>query len=244
MGRIKTAGKILASVCMIAVIALLAACFGPESAATESRDKDLAPETTTIRLAHFQHGHVLNAIAEDQGFLKDEGIEVEYVNVKTDTEIFDAMENGVIDVASNSGTNLPLQRIADGQDLTIFGGYLLTGCMPVFALEDTEWNGVEDLVGKTMACESNDYAISGPLLDMGYDPLHDVKRAWDYLDRLGLLNANAKQINVNEHINTDLYKEALDECQARYGNDNPKFYEKMQAQFAKFNLDDIISDIP
>ena len=110
-----------------------------------------------------------------QCYLEDEGIKVEYVHVETDAEVFEGIKNGTIDVASNSGTNLPLQQIADGQDLTIFGGYLLTGCMPIFAKVDTKWDGIEDLAGKTMACEPNMYAVSGPLLDKGYDPLKDVK---------------------------------------------------------------------
>ena len=273
--------------------------------------------------------------------------------------MFEGIENGTIDIASNSGTNLPLQHIAEGQDLTIFAGYLLTGCMPVFAKVDTEWNGIEDLAGKTMACEPNMFAISGPLLDSGIDPLNDVtwydpedqddrikavkegkadyglvgtqlnyaidsdpelkicayasdilpdysccrveastewvnnnpntvkallrawiramqyyesnheesvsficevtgqdeevlrshmdnphfdintdpmktsvERAWDYLIRTGIFSSEANNIDLDEHINTELYKEALDECQSKYGNDAPKFYEKMQSLYS------------
>jgi len=58
---------------------------------------------------------------------------------------------------------------------------------------------------------------------------------WDYMDRLGLLNEVAKQINIEYHVNVDLYKSALDDCTVRYGKDNPKFYEKLQAQYARNN---------
>jgi NitT/TauT family transport system substrate-binding protein len=61
-----------------------------------------------------------------------------------------------------------------------------------------------------------------------------VVRAWDYMGRLGLLE-KAKQIDINDHINTDLYKAALDECQKQYGQDNPQFYEGLQAQYARNN---------
>ena len=320
------------------------------------------PEQKVVRLALNGGGHILNVIAEEQGFLSDEGISVEYVWTDTDAEVFEGIENGTIDVASNSGTNLPLQKIAEGMDLTIFGGYLLTGCMPVFARVETEWDGIESLIGKTMACESNVYAITGPLIDLGHDPLiditwyetnnqeerieavlngdadfglvgtglnyvilsnpelkivtyaadilpaysccraealtswvnenpitvkallkawirameyyethHDetvalmadllgteeeyvraymdnprcdlnsdpmkksVERAWRYMNRLGLFTREAQQINISDHINTMLYKAALDECQAQYGEQNPKFYEKMQAQYARNN---------
>ena len=120
MKRQNKTSRSLLSFLMIMVIALLASCSGntPESPAKA----DTKPETETVRLAVFRHGHILNAIAEAQGYLEDEGIKVEYVHVETDAEVFEGIKNGTIDVASNSGTNLPLQQIADGQDLTIFGG--------------------------------------------------------------------------------------------------------------------------
>lgn len=320
------------------------------------------PETKVIRLAVYAGGHVFNSIADEQGYLAEEGITVEYVPVQTDAEVFEGIRNGTIDIASNSGTNLPLYQISCGMDLTIFAGYLLTGCMPVFGRADAQWNGIEDLIGKTMACEPNLYAITGPLYDMGYDPLHQVNwyetedqheriaavkngeadfglvgtalnyevimdpdlkiltyaddilpkysccrvealtswvnanpntvrallrawiramayyeahhdetvvttarqanadeevvraymdnprhdlnidpmkssvlRAWNYMRFMGILDEAGRSVNINNHINTDLYKQALDQCQALYGKDNQKFYENMQAQYARNN---------
>ncbi|MBE6115229.1 MAG: ABC transporter substrate-binding protein [Erysipelotrichaceae bacterium] len=345
---------------LLALILLLAGCAGNND--KEEKVEPGIPETAVIRLALNDSGHILNFIAENQGYLEEEGIKVEYVYVSTDAEVFEGLRRGKIDIASNSGTNLPLQELSSGLNLTIFGGYLLTGCMPVFARVETEWNGIDDLIGKTMACEPNLYAITGPLLDKGYDPLNQinwyqpenqndriaavksgeadfglvgtalnykvlqdpelkivtyaadilpdysccrvealtswvnknpntvkallrawirameyynehheevvrltskkieveeahvrayldnprfnlntdpmlksVKRAWDYMDRLGLLNEVAKQINIEYHVNVDLYKSALDDCTVRYGKDNPKFYEKLQAQYARNN---------
>ncbi|MBQ1305021.1 MAG: ABC transporter substrate-binding protein [Erysipelotrichales bacterium] len=345
------------------LLPLLIVCLlclnGCSSGETNPDDTPSGPEKRVVRLALNSAGHILTFIADSRGFLKDEGITVQYVPVKNDAEVFEGIRNGTIDIASNSGTNLPLQQISSGMDLTIFGGYLLTGCMPVFTRVETEWHGIEDLIGKTVACEPNLYALTGPLLDMGYDPLNDVtwyetvdqtdriravksgeadfglvgtalnydvindpelkivtyayevlpaysccrtealsswvkanpetvkallrawirameyydshrgeiavltaektgtseeqvkaylnnprfdlnidpmrksvRRAWDYMDRLGLLDYYAKKIDIDDHINTDLYKEALDECQRLYGAENPKFYEKLQAQYA------------
>ncbi len=338
--------------------ALLAAC----SSGQNTDENDGRPETTVVRLAWHTDGHIFNAIAEEQGYLADEGITVEYVPVYNDTEVFEGIIAGKIDVASNFGTNLPLQYISQGVDLTVFGGYMLTGCMPVFGRADAEWNGIQDLIGKTMACEPNLFAVTGPLLDMGYDPLNDITwletptqedriravesgeadfglvgtslnyeintnpnikvltyasdilpdysccraealtswinenpntvkallkawiramayydahheetvvlvadrldrdeeyvrayldnprcdlnidpmkssviRAWNYMAGLGLLDAEAESIDINDHINVDLYKAALDECQAQYGAENPEFYERMQAQYARNN---------
>ena len=347
--------------CIPALVCCMIAA-GCASAPEETPVPASVPETKTVRLALNPSGHILNAIAQEQGFLREEGISVVYVKTNTDAEAFEGIQNGLIDVASNSGTNLPLQMISEGMDLTIFGGYLLTGCMPVFARVDTEWNGIEDLIGKTVAFEPNLYAITGPLLDMGYDPLNDinwyetdsqeerieavlngdadfalvgtalnyavasnpdlkivtyaadvlpaysccraealtswvnenpntvkallkawirameyydthhdetvaltaelvgmdelyvrtylnnprfdlnsdpmkksVERAWDYMYRLGLFSEEAKKTDIDDHINTALYKQALDECQAQYGEENPEFYEHLQAQYARNN---------
>ena len=78
--------------------------------------------------------------------------------------------------------------------------------------------------------------LDNPRFDLNTDPMKkSVVRAWDYMDRLGLLNEEAKQIDINDHVNTDLYKAALDACQKQYGAENPKFYEKLQAQYALNN---------
>ena len=354
----------LALVMCLVLAASLASCSSGTKNDSASQTLSGKPETDTVRLALTPAGNAFNAIAEREGYLEDEGIKVEYVTIDNDADVLDGLTNGRVDVASNQGTNLPLQRISEGQDLTIFAGYMLTGCMPVFSKVDTKWTGIEDLIGKTMACEPNLYALTGPLLDMGYDPLNDIKwmpcdtqeeriqavkdgradfglvgtypnyavnsdpelkiltyasdvlpnysccrveastewvnsnpntvkallkawiramsyydahhdesvalvaetlqkdepyvraymdnphfdlnigpmkssvvRAWDYMDKLGLLDDNARKIDINDHINIDIYKAALDECQSQYGSENPKFYERMQGQFAKYNID-------
>ena len=352
---------------LLPAVLLLSACGRRSETDGVPEAVSLTPETDTVRLAYSielsSNGHILNAIAEQQGYLEAEGIRVEYVYAENDAETFQALENGAIDILSNSGTNLPLQRIGEGQDLTIFGGYMLTGCMPVIARVETEWNGIEDLIGKTVAFEPNLYPLTGPLLDLGYDPLKDIHwletenqidriaavengtadfalvgtslnfevntnpnvkictyasdvlpsysccriaaqtswlkahpntarallkawiramayydshhdetiaaiakitdqeeallrayidnphfnlnidpiknsvvRAWNYLIALGIFEKEVSQIDINDHINTELYKQALDACQEQYGDENPSFYEEMQTQYARFNL--------
>ena len=363
MKKIKKA--LVLVLCFSLMTMLLSACAGGNDGSSEDKDASQAElETTTVRLALASNGHVLNAIAEEQGYLEEEGLTVEYVplDINNDNAVFEAIQKGTIDIFSNSGTNLPLQHISQGEDLTVFAGYLVTGCMPIFAKVDTKWTSIEDLVGKTMACEANMYAVSGPLLDKGHDPLKDVKwlevdeqtdrieavksgkadfglvgtslnyaintdpdlkvvtyasdvmpeysccravastewinnnpntvkallrawiramdyydshheeavaliheitgeeeafiraymdnphydlnpdplkssvlRAWDYMDKMGLLDKNAKQMNIEDHINTELYNEALDECQEKYGKDSRVFYEEMQGMYARHN---------
>ena len=66
------------------------------------------------------------------------------------------------------------------------------------------------------------------------DPLkHEVDRTWDILGNTGFLNENWKNINVEDHIQRKLYKEALDEAEKDYGEENPDFYRKMQEFYAE-----------
>lgn len=343
-------------------VALLGCTLVGCSSSGSEEKSEKSEEVTTIRLAKTASGHIFNAIAEEQGYLEDEGIKVEYVDMQNASDAFTTLEAGKVDILSNYGTNLPLQYISDGTDLTVIAGYMLTGCMPIFAKKGTQWNGIEDLIGKTVACEPNMFAVSGPLLDLGYDPLNDitwlqpenevdritavekgeadyglvgtslnyevlnndnieivayasdllpnysccrvaaktewvnenknavksllkawiraqeyynthhdeavsivcdlveadedfvraymdnehynldidpmktsVERAWGYMDGLGLLDDGADEINIDDHINVDIYKAALDECQKEYGDEDPDFYEERQAQFAEYD---------
>lgn len=327
---------------------------------TESKGNDL--ETDTVRLALAGSAHIFNAIAEEQGYLEDEGLTVEYVNCENSEGAFQSLAAGKVDVLSNYGTNLPLQYIGSGTDLTMFAGYMITGCMPIIAKKGTTWNGVEDMVGKTVACEPNVFAVSGALLDKGYDPLNDVKwlsldnhtdrieavrsgeadyavlgtgmmynvtqmddidivsycsdvtpnysccrveantkwinenpntvkallrawlraqewyeghkdeskaivaktletdedyvaaymdnehyrlnldpfkssieRAWGYMLKLNLFDEGAEDINIDDHINTELYKAALDECIDKYHDENPDFYDTMLETYNEYD---------
>ena len=41
------------------------------------------------------------------------------------------LATGKVDVVSNAGTSNPLQQIASGVDISVFGGHMIEGCMPV-----------------------------------------------------------------------------------------------------------------
>ena len=69
------------------------------------------------------------------------------------------------------------------------------------------------------------------------DPLHNsVVRAWGILDATGFLDENAKNINIEDHINTTLYQEALAEATAEFGSEAPDFYAKQLTFFNENNL--------
>ena len=334
-----------------------------EEAADESSDlSGDVPEVTTIRWARGASGNAMVTVAKKLGYFDEVGLTVDEIPIDNNNDAFTALATDQVDILSNYGTNQPLQHIATGEDVVIFGGHMITGCMPVIAKAGTEWNGVEDLIGKKVAGPATTYAVSGPLLDMGYDPLNDVQwldyssqsdrvaavasgeadygiigtnqnfavnnnpdlevmcylsditpnysccrmetdsqfindnpialkllmkamlraqsyyeknkeevvtwmaeeleteedfvaaymlnehyrinidpaksathRAWDYMDAMGFLDENAKEIDLDDHINTEIYKAALAEATEEYGDEDPEFYEKMNALFEEQN---------
>lgn len=366
-----------AVLCAVMMGTLLSGCktSGEEGDKTAAEPKEEAQEEKaeggqesvlekdTVRLGSGTGVHILNAIAEEQGYLKDEGLTVEMVICESTDAAFTALSTGKVDVLSTYGTSFPLQYVGSGTDLTMFAGYMIEGCVPIIARTGTEWNGVEDLVGKKIASNPSEFAISGALLDLGYEPLEDVEwvtnldnhadrieavrsgevdyaslgttqnynveqtedietvayfsditpnysccrvegmtefvndnpntvkallrawmraleyyqdhkdeaivttakasdlpeevvacyvnnehynmnldpfqksiqRAWRYLGAIDFLSDEAEEIDINDHINTSLYKEALDECVEKYGKEDPEFYDEQMKIFEENN---------
>ena len=85
--------------------------------------------------------------------------------------------------------------------------------------------------------EATEEYVAAYMLDdehyfVSVDPLkNSVKRAWDILDKTGFLDEKAKDINIDDHINTELYEEALTEATEKYGDEDPEFYEEMKTFF-------------
>ena len=333
-------------------------CVTPEGGAqTET------PEVSTVRWNWGTSANILVAVAMEKGYFEEYGLTIEFVNAGENSSAMTLLSTGQVDVVSNSGTASPLQNIAAGVDMTIFGGHMVQGCMPVIAKAGTEWNGVESLVGKTVAITPSYFAFTGALMDagvedpmtavnwisgMGYgdalaavqrgevdyalqgtqqnytlqqltdveimcyqsdvmpdysccrmecptefiqnnpitikcilkaliraqtyfeankeectqiladtigadfdyvaaymmndhmkvhvDPLsNSIVRAWGILDKTGFLDENAKNINIEDHINTSIYEQALAECEAEFGAENPDFYAAMNAYYAANN---------
>ena len=71
------------------------------------------------------------------------------------------------------------------------------------------------------------------------DPIKNkVVDAWNTLDQTGFLDENSKKINVEGHINTEIYKEALDEIMAdpNLYNEHKDFYDRQLEFFNENNL--------
>ena len=321
------------------------------------------PEVSTVRWNWGTSANILVALAIDKGYFAEYGLTIEFVNANENANAMTLLATGQVDVVSNSGTASPLQNIASGVDMTMFGGHMVQGCMPIIAKKGAEWNGVTSFVGKKVALNPSYFAITGALMDAGVeDPMtavewvtgmsypdalaavqrgevdyammgtgqnyqvnnmpdieilsyqgeimpdysccrmecptefieknpitvkcilkaliraqayyeankeecvdilakyidadHDyvaaymlndyykvhvdplsnsIVRAWEILDKTGFLDANAKTIDINDHINTAIYEQALAECEAEFGASNPEFYKSLNEYYAANN---------
>lgn len=151
---------------LLVLIAGTAACV---SAAESGKD---VPEVKKVRWARANSGNVLVTLAKHNGYLKEVGIEIEEMPLTTTTDAMTALSTKQIDVASNYGTNDPLQFMAMGSDFTLVGGYMLKG-MYIVAKKGTGWKRIGNLVDKTIATSKNQTWITGPLLAAGHS-LDDV----------------------------------------------------------------------
>ncbi len=355
---------------LLMVLSMMTACGSKEEAPAEEPDAAAAeesalgaPEVTTVKWNSGTSKNVLITIANEKGYFEDEGITIEEVPADENNSAMALLASGKVDVVSNAGTSNPLDQISQGVDLTIFGGHMVQGAMPIIAKKGTEWNGVQDFVGKKVVANTSYFALTGAVMNLGeenpleavewiegmdypdalamvergeadyalqgtgnvqtckesgtvdivswqgdimpdysccrmvaqtdfvknnpntlkhvmvallraqayyeankeeavklhaaateqtedyvaafmldehykvnVDPLQDsVLRAWNILDATGFFKDKAEGIDINDHINTSLYKEALDYAQSTYGEEYPDFFEAQQEFFASNN---------
>ena len=123
--------------------------------------------------AQATSGHVFQYLAEERGYLADEGIDVQMVYINNGTDAFSALSSGQVDVISTYGTGGPLIQIVNGQKFTIFGGYMIIGETPLYGRPETEYKDLNSLKGKKIAIMRGgtpDIVLKGILYDAGmYD---------------------------------------------------------------------------
>ncbi|SNS25799.1 NitT/TauT family transport system substrate-binding protein [Anaerovirgula multivorans] len=148
------------------------------STSSTTNSGTMTTEKVNIKLAaQATSGQVFQFLAEDKGYLEEEGVDVELVYINNGSDAFSALSSGQVDVISTYGTGGPLIQIANGQEFTIFGGYMIIGATPVFAMPDTVYNSVEDFRGKKIAIMRGgtpDIVLKGILYDAGFDLEKDV----------------------------------------------------------------------
>lgn len=154
---------------MIAMLSIIS--NGVINVFAENTEKDV------VRLAVFStSGHIFTYLAEDLGYLDEEGIQVEFNYINSGTDAFAALDAGQVDLASSYGTSGPLLQIANGRDFQIFAGYMIQGATPVFGLPDTKFETLEDFKGKSLGVlrgGNPEVVMRGIFSDAGLDPEKD-----------------------------------------------------------------------
>ena len=180
--------KILAGMLVFAMVCSLGACSGEKSNPKDTKEgKEGVLEQEVVKWNYGTSGNVLVTIAEEKGYFEDEGIQIDPVEANANADAMTLLATGKVDVVSNAGTSNPLQQIASGVDISVFGGHMIEGCMPVVAKKGTEWKGIESFIGKKVAVNPSYFAFTGAVMDLGYEnPLEVVD--WeiysDYNDAL------------------------------------------------------------
>lgn len=161
---------------LLLIILTLVTAFVLAGCGSDNSTKGTDTPTDVLKLsvaAQNNSGQVFQYMAEAHNFLKEEGVDVEMIYINNGTDAFQALMAGKVNVLSTYGTGGPLIQIANGQDFTVFGGYMITGETPCFGKPETEWTSLESFRGKKIGITrfgTPDVVLKGVLYDEGlYD---------------------------------------------------------------------------
>ena len=153
--------------CFIIPLALIGCGSNSDTKTTAGAPTDVLKISVA---AQNNSGQVFQYMAEAHNFLKEEGVDVEMVYINNGTDAFQSLVAGKVDVLSTYGTGGPLIQIANGQDFTVFSGYMVTGETPCFGKPETEWTSLESFRGKKIGITrfgTPDVVLKGVLYDAG-----------------------------------------------------------------------------
>ncbi len=213
--KMKKSIKLLSIVmALLMVMSMVAACGSNEAPAEEPAAEESAlgaPEVTTVKWNSGTSKNVLITIANEKGYFADEGITIEEVPADENNSAMALLASGKVDVVSNAGTSNPLDQISQGVDLTIFGGHMVQGAMPIIAKKGTEWHGVEDFVGKKVVANTSYFALTGAVMNTGVEnPLEAVEwiEGMDYPDALAMVERGEADYALQGTGNVQTCKES------------------------------------
>ena len=87
---------------------------------------------------------------------------------------------------------------------------------------------LDEDMARTLLLETNQIIEADPKSD-------GIRKMWNTLKALNYIDAG--DINVDDHINIEIYKEALDElCEE---NPDDEFYQQLQERFKEYNSEEL-----
>lgn len=152
--------SIIASIVVLALSLLLTACSVSNGSNTsnESSSSDTKLEKTDFNIGYLNStAHLLAFVAEEEGYFKDEGLNVTLTQFSSAAELSSGLESGKLDVAF-IGSVPTLTFQSSGHDLTIFGGAMTNGhgyvIKPQFTEGKSDWD-ISILKGRNVASVKN-----------------------------------------------------------------------------------------
>jgi NitT/TauT family transport system substrate-binding protein len=123
-------------------------------------------------------GHAKFFVAQEKGFFREEGIDVELIEFQNSADGISAVRAGKLDVGA-FGTTAPLVHISRGADLQVIGGVMgEDAAIVVTAANAGRVKRVTDLKGKkvaTVRLASGDAVLRGALSRAGIDWQRDLE---------------------------------------------------------------------
>lgn len=146
--------SILAGILALTLLLSFTAC----SNSNDQKNSDVQLEKTEFNIGYLNStAHLLAFVAKEEGYFKEEGLNVTLTQFSSAAELSSGLESGKLDVAF-IGSVPTLTFQSQGHDLTIFGGAMTNGHGYVIKSEFTEgksdWD-VSILKGKNVASVKN-----------------------------------------------------------------------------------------
>lgn len=163
------------AILLIFSILTLAGCGNNATAPTGAQE---SKPLKKLKVGFSPTGAILTEIAAHQGYFKEEGLDIEFVQFSSTADGLAALNSGKVDLGVSFGTAAPLTLINNGADLVIIGGHL-SGGHPVLATQETasKIHSLEDYKGKTIATPrlyTPDVVWRGAMHQAGIDIKEDM----------------------------------------------------------------------
>lgn len=177
--------SIIILVCMLSAL-VLTGCGSAQSPAADSQPADAAapaetaaaaaetpkePVTLKVGLLGKSVKPVGVLVADAMGYFDEEGVKVEFEKVSSMNDAYMAVSTGDLDVYLFSSTAAATFISQGTTTLRVFGGTAAEGSEIIAAKGTPHITGVDDLLGKTIACqmpETGQMVLKNYLLEQGY----------------------------------------------------------------------------
>lgn len=172
--------SLLLAIVMLAAL-VLSACGGAQSApaateastSAETQVQETAKEPVTLKVGLLGKSikPVGVLVADAMGYFAEEGVNVEFEKVSSMNDAYIAVSTGDLDVYLFSSTAAATFISQGTTTLRVFGGTAAEGSEIIAAAGTPHITGVEDLLGKTIACqmpETGQMVLKNYLLSNGY----------------------------------------------------------------------------